>query len=69
MQSYENIEQIAYEAAVDMSDNDINFYESRYAPFYSVNINLSPIDVIDAINSGFKQAEREKGIVSGISQK
>ena len=34
MQSYENIEQIAYEAAIDMYDNGINYYESRYAPFY-----------------------------------
>ena len=66
MQTFENIEQIAYEAAADMSDNGINFYESRYAPFYSVNDVLSPVDVIDAINSGFKQAEIEKGIISGL---
>ena len=33
MQSYTNLEQIAYEAAVDMYQNDINFYESRYALF------------------------------------
>ena len=66
MQSYENLERIAYEAAIDMSSNGINYYESRYAPFYSVNDTLSPIDVIDAINSGFKQAENEKGIISGL---
>ena len=66
MQSYTNLEQIAYEAAVDMYQNDINFYESRYAPFYSVNDDLSPKDVLTAINSGFKQAENEFGIVSGL---
>ena len=66
MQTYSNLEQIAYEAAMDMSFNDINFYESRYAPFYSVNEILSPKDVIKAINSGFKQAENECGIVSGL---
>jgi len=66
MQSYENLERIAYEAAIDMSNNGINYYESRYAPFYSVNSILSPVDVIDAINSGFKQAENEKGIISGL---
>ncbi len=66
MQTYSNLEQIAYEAAIDMSLNDIDFYESRYAPFYSVNDTLSPKDVINAINSGFKQAEKECGIVSGI---
>ena len=66
MQTYSNLEQIAYEAAVDMHENNINFYESRYAPFYSVNDNLSPKDVISAINSGFKQAENEFGIVSGL---
>ena len=66
MQTYSSLEQIAYEAAVDMHHNNINFYESRYAPFYSVNDTLSPRDVIRAINSGFKQAEKEFGIVSGL---
>ena len=66
MQTYDNLEQIAYEAAIDMNQNNIDFYESRYAPFYSVNDVLSPKDVINAINSGFKQAENECGIVSGL---
>ena len=66
MQTYSNLEQIAYEAAVDMHQDNINFYESRYAPFYSVNDDLSPKDVLTAINSGFKQAENEFGIVSGL---
>ena len=66
MQSYENLERIAYEAAVDMHNNNINYYESRYAPFYSVNEQLTPLDVINAINSGFKLAENEFGIVSGL---
>tara|TARA_Y100001970_G_scaffold173054_1_gene211492 strand:+ start:4764 stop:5705 length:942 start_codon:yes stop_codon:yes gene_type:complete len=66
MQTYSNLEQIAYEAAIDMHNNNINFYESRYAPFYSVNDALSPKDVISAINSGFKQAENECGIISGL---
>ena len=66
MQTYDNLEQIAYEAAMDMNQNNIDFYESRYAPFYSVNDVLSPKDVINAINSGFKQAENECGIVSGL---
>jgi len=66
MQSYENLERIAYEAAVDMHHNNIKYYESRYAPFYSVNEALTPLDVINAINSGFKLAENEFGIISGI---
>ena len=66
MQSYDNIERIAFEAAEDMHNNGITLYESRYAPFFSVNDNLSPTDVINAINSGFDQAERTYGIVSGL---
>ena len=66
MQSYSNLEQIAYEAAVDLYQNEINFYESRYAPFYSVNNELTPLDVIDAVNSGFKIAENTYGIRSGL---
>lgn len=66
MQSFSSIERIAFEAAEDMHNQGINYYESRYAPFYSVNENVSPIDVIDAINSGFQQAENIYGIKSGL---
>jgi adenosine deaminase len=66
MQTETNLERIAYEAAEDMHNNGINIYESRYAPFYSVNETLSPIKVIDSINSGFKKAENDFGIKSGL---
>ena len=66
MNSYENLERIAFEAAEDMHNDGITHYESRYAPLYSVNNSLTPKDVIDAINSGFKQAENLYGIQSGL---
>ena len=66
MNSYENLERIAFEAAEDMHNEGITHYESRYAPLYSVNNSLTPKDVIDAINSGFKQAEDLYGIQSGL---
>ena len=66
MNSYENLERIAFEAAEDMHNEGITHYESRYAPLYSVNNSLTPKDVIDAINSGFKQAEDFYGIQSGL---
>ena len=66
MQNYSSIERVAFEAAEDMHFNDINFYESRYAPFYSVNNEMTPLDVIDAVNSGFKIAENTYGIRSGL---
>ena len=42
MNTYENLERIAFEAAEDMHNNGINLYESRYAPLYSVNSKLIP---------------------------
>tara|TARA_B100001996_G_C18589821_1_gene565626 strand:- start:100 stop:1044 length:945 start_codon:yes stop_codon:yes gene_type:complete len=66
MGSYENLERIAFEAAEDMHKNGITMYESRYAPLYSVNSNLSAKNVLEAINSGFKQAENMYGIHSGL---
>ncbi len=66
MNTYENLERIAFEAAEDMHNNGINIYESRYAPLYSVNSNLTIKNVIQAINSGFKQAEQMYGIHSGL---
>ena len=66
MNKYENLERIAFEAAEDMHNCGINLYESRYAPLYSVNDELSVKDVIESINSGFKQAEDLYGIKSGL---
>ena len=66
MQSYDHLERIAFEAAEDMHNNGITLYESRYAPFFSVNDTLSPVNVLDAINSGFSQAESLYGIKSGL---
>jgi len=66
MNTYENLERIAFEAAEDMHNNGINIYESRYAPLYSVNKSLNIKDVLNAINSGFKQAEQMYGIHSGL---
>ena len=66
MNTYDNLERIAFEAAEDMHNNGIQLYESRYAPLYSVNSNLSIENVLKAINSGFKQAENIYGIHSGL---
>ena len=66
MNTYDNLERIAFEAAEDMHKNGINIYESRYAPLYSVNSKLSIKSVLEAINSGFKQAENLYGIRSGL---
>ena len=66
MQSYDHLERIAFEAAEDMHNDGITLYESRYAPFFSVNDALSPVNVLNAINSGFSQAESLYGIKSGL---
>ena len=66
MNTYDNLERIAFEAAEDMHNNGINIYESRYAPLYSVNSDLSIKGVIESIVSGFKQAENMYGINSGL---
>ena len=66
MQSYEHLERISFEAAEDMHNEGITLYESRYAPFFSVNQTLSPVSVLNAINSGFKQAESMYGIQCGL---
>ena len=66
MSSYENLERIAFEAAEDMHFSGLSLYESRYAPLYSVSSDLNAKNVINAINSGFKQAENLYGIQSGL---
>ena len=66
MQTYDNLEQIAFEAAEAMHKDGIKYYESRFAPLYSVNNELNIKDVIKAINSGFTEARKKYGIVSGV---
>ena len=66
MTTFQNLERIAFEAAEDMHNDGITHYESRYAPLYSVNNNLSIKDVLNAINSGFKQANNIYGINCGL---
>tara|TARA_B100000131_G_scaffold308555_1_gene338053 strand:- start:268 stop:1212 length:945 start_codon:yes stop_codon:yes gene_type:complete len=66
MTTYENLERIAFEAAEDMHNEGVTHYESRYAPLYSVNKNLTIENVINAINSGFNQANKIYGIKCGL---
>ena len=66
MNTFDNLERIAFEAAEDMHNNGITHYECRYAPLYSVNKIMTIENVIDAINSGFKQAYNIYGIKSGL---
>ena len=66
MTTYENLERIAFEAAEDMHNEGVTHYESRYAPLYSVNKNLTIENVINAINSGFNQANNIYGIKCGL---
>ncbi len=66
MNTYENLERIAFEAAEDMHNNGITIYESRYAPLYSVSSHLPIKSVLEAINSGFNMAENMYGIRSGL---
>ena len=66
MKNFNALERIAFEAAEDMHKCGINIYESRYAPLYSVSNDLSIKNVLQAINSGFKQAENLYGIKSGL---
>ena len=66
MTTFKNLERIAFEAAEDMHNDGITHYESRYAPLYSVNNNLSIKDVLNSINSGFKQANNIYGINCGL---
>ena len=49
MQTYDNLEQIAFEAAEAMHNDGIKYYESRFAPLYSVNNELNIKDVIKSV--------------------
>jgi adenosine deaminase len=57
MQTPEGIFRVASECAQDLADDGIVYAEVRYAPELSVERGLSPAEVVETINAGYRHGE------------
>jgi len=61
MQKHENIERISYEAVEDLSKDNIENAEIRFAPLQHINEGLSPVEAVQAACEGLIQGEKDFG--------
>lgn len=66
IQTEEGLRKAAKAVAMDAAKENVKYIEVRFAPIFSTNEGLSIVKVIDAVNTGLKQAEAEADIHTGI---
>jgi adenosine deaminase len=65
LQTIDNLKLAGYNLIKDVSKENVKYIEVRFAPMLSCN-NLKCSDVIEAVISGVKKAEKEFGIMTNI---
>lgn len=63
MQTWEAIERVAYESAIDLAADNVVYAETRVAPELLTGGGLDLDEVIDAIDAGSRRAEADASIV------
>ncbi|MEX2654886.1 MAG: adenosine deaminase [Acidimicrobiia bacterium] len=66
LQTPDAIERVAYESALDLSDDGVIHAEVRFAPELNTRSGLSLDDVIEASLAGFVRGSRERDIEVGL---
>lgn len=59
MQTAESLHRVAYECVRDLSDDGVVYAEVRYAPEQHLEQGLSLEEVVEAVNAGFRDGERD----------
>ncbi len=66
LQTEEALYRVAYELALDASEENVRYLEVRYSPALHQQKNLKMTTVIDAVLEGLRVAKRETGIKCGV---
>lgn len=66
MQTWESIERVAYEAAVDLSADGVMYAEIRFCPPQHLTTGMTQYEVIEAVAAGMKRGESETGMRWGL---
>lgn len=66
MQHPEALEQVAYEAAVDLAADGVVYAEIRFCPDLHTKHGLSPRDAVETVAAGLRRGAREGGLRWGL---
>jgi adenosine deaminase len=66
MQTEESLYRTAYELGEDAARENVRYMEVRYSPMLHATRGLRLTTIVEAVNQGLRQAERDFGIESGI---
>ncbi len=66
MQSFEDIERVAYEAALDLSRDGVVYAELRFCPPQHLSGGLTELEVIEAVSAGMTRGAADTGLEWGL---
>lgn len=66
MQTFENVERVAFEAALDLSNDGVVYAELRFCPPQHLTGGLTQIEVIEAVSAGMARGSEATGLEWGL---
>jgi adenosine deaminase len=66
MQSEQALERVAYEQAEDLSKDGVVYFETRFAPVFHTEKELTHQQVVLAVLKGLERGRKDFGIISGL---
>src|SRR6204780_4848061 len=66
MQTEEALERVAYEEAEDLSNDGVVYFETRFAPVFHTQKQLTHQQIVSAVLKGLEGGRKDFGISSGL---
>src|SRR5271167_3044393 len=66
MQTEEALERVAYEQAEDLSNDGVVYFETRFAPVFHTQKELTHQQIVSAVLKGLERGRKDFGIASGL---
>jgi adenosine deaminase len=66
MQSEEALERVAYEQAEDLREENVVYFETRFAPVFHTQKGLSHQQVVSAVLKGLERGRKDFGVSAGL---
>ena len=66
MQTEEALERVAYEQAEDLAQDNVVYFETRFAPIFHTNKGLTHQQVVSAVLRGLERGRKDFGVTSGL---
>jgi adenosine deaminase len=66
MQSEEALERVAYEQTEDLNEENVVYFETRFAPVFHTRKSLSHQQVVSAVLRGLERGRKDFGVSAGL---